>query len=190
MKNLLKIGVIYAIILSLVSFIVVAVELNCPGGAIPDSPHGFRGYAKYSGSVLTSKTVTATLNGADFSATTDSNGFYSLEVFRCGSSATSITFAVCTRSATETATFASSDSAATQQNLTITSACPTSGGGSSGGGGSGGTPTVVTPPSVEIGAVVEMTAFELIDEIRDFFSGTSSKSAFDIIDLIRAFYGG
>lgn len=187
MKNILKIGVIYVIILSLVSFIVVAI---CPGEVIPDTPHSFRGYAKYSSSVLTSKTVIATLGGIAFSTTTDSNGYYELDAFRCNSTPTSITFTVCTRTASETATFASSTGTPTQQNLTITSACPTDDSGGGGGGGGGGAATVVTPIIEEIEAVGEVTAFELIDIIRDFFSGTSSKSAFDIIDLIRAFYGG
>ena len=34
----------------------------------------------------------------------------------------------------------------------------------------------------------KLTAFQLIDVIRDFYAGTSSYTAFGIIDLIRGFY--
>ena len=34
----------------------------------------------------------------------------------------------------------------------------------------------------------KLTAFQLIDIIRDFYAGKSAYTAFDIIDKIRAFY--
>ena len=34
----------------------------------------------------------------------------------------------------------------------------------------------------------KLTAFDLIDMIRDFYEGASTKTAFDIIDSIREFY--
>ncbi len=38
--------------------------------------------------------------------------------------------------------------------------------------------------------VAGTSAFAIIDMIRDFYAGTSTKTAFDIIDAIRTFYGG
>jgi len=41
-----------------------------------------------------------------------------------------------------------------------------------------------------IGSTEGITAFDLIDIIREFYTGLSSYTPFDIIDLIRSFYGG
>lgn len=116
------------------------------GESVPTSPQIFQGYALYGGSSQGSQSVTATLDGVDFSATTNSDGFYSVGVSRCGNStSTSISFTVCSRSASETASFSSSTSVPTNLNLTISSACPTTstttttgGGGSTSSGGGGG----------------------------------------------------
>lgn len=145
MKSLLKIFLINTVVFLVLSLMVAAITLteHC-GASIPDNPHSFRGYVKYGSSIQASKTVIGTLDGVDFTDTTDSSGWYELDISRCGNStATAITFTACTRSASETATFSTSTDTATEQNLTILSACPAaaatpSGGGSSGGSSSGG----------------------------------------------------
>lgn len=132
--------------LTLFSFIIaillvsMVMAIDCTSPARPQLPHGFRGYAKYGSSVLTSETVVATLAGNTFTTTTDSNGRYVLDISRCDDSSTtlSITFTVCTRAANETATF-SAGGGPTEQNLTISSACPTAAAVVTGGGGGGGT---------------------------------------------------
>ncbi len=56
------------------------------------------------------------------------------------------------------------------------------------------TPTITSPgrgrTTGGIGYLLagKLTAFDIIDMIRDFFDGTSTKTAFDIIDSIREFY--
>lgn len=144
MKNLLKIILVNLIIFSMTVFTVTSITLNEKCGiSMPTLPHSFKGYAKYGSSVLASKTVTATLDGVDFSDTTDSNGWYEVDVSRCGNStATAITFTVCTRVASETGNF-SIGGENLNFNLTISSDCPTTaaadtGGGGGGGGGAGG----------------------------------------------------
>lgn len=159
MKNLLKFILIDIILFSVFAFIVTSVTLEekC-GTSLPTYPHTFQGYADYGGSVLTTQTVTATLDGVEWSTTTDSDGFYNIKVARCGnSSATAITFTVCTRTASETATF-SENAVNTSANLTISSACPTttttttSGGGGGGGGGGAGGGGVAVPSETNLDA--------------------------------------
>jgi len=141
MKNLFRLLIINLVIVSLLSFFVTAVSCGVGG---PDIGITFDGYAKYSGSVLDGKTVTATTDDESVSATTESNGFYRLVVTRCSGSGDTVSFTVCTRSAAESGTY--SEGATTSLNLTISSACPTTttssggggGGGSSGSGGAGG----------------------------------------------------
>ncbi len=146
-------------LISIVFSATLVAAIDC-GISTPDIPHEFQGYAKYSGSVLASKTVTATLDGNAFSVTTDSSGYYKLlQVEKCSDSAvTAITFTVCTRAA-ETASF-SSGAFNTSANLTISSACPTgavtppSGGGGGGGGGGGAAVAVsATSQTINTGAV-------------------------------------
>lgn len=139
-KNLFKFILINAVIFFLTAFIVTSITLNekC-GGSIPKIGHTFQGYAKYGSSIKASQTVTATLDGVDFSTTSDSSGFYyNLTPSKCGNStATTITFTVCTRTASETANF-SEGAVNTNFNLTISSDCPAAAAAAGGGGGGGG----------------------------------------------------
>ena len=138
MKNILRILTINLVFLFLLSFTVFS--LSCGSGIVPNKPHVFHGTALLSGNAVAGKTVVATLDGNTFSATTGSDGSYVVDVSRCSDriSVTSVSFTVCTRSAAESGSFG--DGSDTEQNLTISSACPSGGstGGGSSGGGSGG----------------------------------------------------
>ena len=133
--KILKLSLIILLIFPLFAFIATSITLNEKCGAIiPSLPHIFQGYAKYGSSVLVNKTVTATFDGVDFSTTTNSDGFYMLGPARCSNStATAITFKVCTIDATQTATF-SEGAISPNFNLTIPSSCPNESGGGGGGG--------------------------------------------------------
>jgi hypothetical protein len=147
-------GVVLFLMIALVGY------ASCPEEKQPQIGHTFKGTALYSGSVLASKAVTATIGDNEVSTTTDSNGNYQIVAVKCGTTGSdTIYFTVCTRSAgSETFSAASK----TELNLTISSACPTTTteevtGGGGGGAAAGGaitptTPVIPTTPSLDLDA--------------------------------------